>query len=168
MIVLLFKRKMDGKCPAITTAPLPDFATACHGLFYNSGANTGGISESRNPEYRIPESPADSGVMSPMTPMSTYTQGSTPEQHYVGASPEHLYGIGNPSDSGEYYHVPSSPYPASVNSDEGVVMPKNHSYDHYENFYVSQTYLTYSIPNTFHNRFWNSSHYLYCMNVGQF
>ena len=109
--------------------PLPDFATALAG-YYPANPSPG----------------QDSGVMSPMTPMSTYTQGSTPEQHYVGASPEHLYGIGNPSDSGEYYHVPSSPYPASVNSDEGVVMPKSHSYDHYENFYVSQTYFTYFIP----------------------
>lgn len=31
----------------------------------------------------------DSGVMSPMTPLSNYTQGSTPEQNFM-TSPEHL------------------------------------------------------------------------------
>ena len=105
--------------------PLPDFASAM--------APYSGI------PYNPVPSPADSGVMSPMTPMSNYTQGSTPEQHYVGASPEHLYGL-NPSPSaiGEYHTVPSSPYPASVNSDEGVVISKCHNpYEHYDPYYVS-------------------------------
>ena len=120
---------MDVKCP------LPDFASALASASANSMA----------PYYHPVPSPADSGVMSPMTPMSNYTQGSTPEQHYHVASPEHLYGL-HPSDpdnnirmSGEYYHVmPSSPYPASVHSDEGVVIPKCHPYDSYDPYYVSK------------------------------
>ena len=155
---------MDVKCP------LPDFASALASASANAMASSAnsmapyyhpvpspadscvmGAPPSANalaPNYHPVPSPADSGVMSPMTPMSNYTQGSTPEQHYHVASPEHLYGLNNPSDSnpdnnirmsGEYYHVmPSSPYPASVHSDEGVVIPKCHPYDSYDPYYVSK------------------------------
>ena len=181
---------MDVKCP------LPDFASALASASANalassacsmapSSANTmapyyhpvpspvdsGALAPSNNANsmapYPVP-SPADSGVMSPMTPMSNYTQGSTPEQHYhVACSPEHLcYGINNPTSSdtnpdinnirmssGEYNnhnHVPSSPYPASVHSDEGVVIPKCHPcYDSYDHpYYVSTVilfWITYPI-----------------------
>ena len=135
-------RAMDVKCP------LPDFASALASASANAMASSAcSMAPSANsmaPYYHPVPSPADSGVMSPMTPMSSYTQGSTPEQHYV-ASPEHLYGL-NPSDpadhnnirmSGEYHHVPSSPYPASVHSDEGVVIPKCYPYDSYDPYYVS-------------------------------
>ena len=57
-------------------AKLPDFASTL------ASVNYGG--------YQGPTpSPADSGVMSPMTPLSSYTHGSTPEQAFRN-SPEHL------------------------------------------------------------------------------
>ena len=73
--------------------------------------------------YQPTPSPADSGVMSPMTPLSSYTNGSTPEQSGNGlmTSPEHLgagtttsstcspfHGHPSPADSG--FHLPS-PFP---------------------------------------------------------
>ena len=150
--------------PYYHPVPSPADSGACSMAPYHhpvpSPVDSGALAPSNNANsmapYPVP-SPADSGVMSPMTPMSSYTQGSTPEQHYV-ASPEHLYGL-NPSDpadhnnirmSGEYYHVPSSPYPASVHSDEGVVIPKCHPcYDSYDHpYYVSTVilfWITYPI-----------------------
>ena len=69
--------------------------------------------------YYPTPSPADSGVsgvMSPMTPLSNYTQGSTPEQAFM-TSPEHLnYAF----ESSEMPNTTDSPY----SSDEGVVMSK--------------------------------------------
>ena len=73
--------------------PLPDFATALAG-YYPANPSPG----------------QDSGVMSPMTPMSNYTQGSTPEQFVT--SPEHL----------NYLEFCDSPM-----SDEGVIVSKCHS-----------------------------------------
>lgn len=71
----------------------------------------------------VPPSPGeDSGVMSPMTPMSSYTQGSTPEQAFM-TSPEHLL----------QYNVPSSPY----NSDEGVVMHTTSKLAHHCDYWTS-------------------------------
>lgn len=105
--------------PCTKSSALPDFASAMAVVSY----------------YPTP-SPADSGVMSPMTPLSNYTQGSTPEQAFM-TSPEHL----NYATAGGYDHefscnnasasstVPSaadSPY----SSDEGVVMPKCNFYEY--------------------------------------
>ena len=76
------------------------------------------------PGYYVPTpSPADSGVMSPMTPLSTYTQGSTPEQGFM-TSPEHLnyaqYENTNYTAKEYGSTADTSPY----SSDEGVVLPK--------------------------------------------
>lgn len=91
---------------------LPDFASAM--AFYST------------------PSPADSGVMSPMTPLSNYTQGSTPEQAFI-TSPEHLnyafetdYNMSVPSSTAGPHPASQSPY----SSDEGVVLPKSY-YDPY-------------------------------------
>ena len=164
--------------PYYHPVPSPADSGACSMAPYHhpvpSPVDSGALAPSNNANsmapYPVP-SPADSGVMSPMTPMSNYTQGSTPEQHYhVACSPEHLcYGINNPtssdtnpdtnniqissSSSGEYNNhnpVPSSPYPASVHSDEGVVIPKCHPcYDSYDHpYYVSTVilfWITYPI-----------------------
>ena len=82
--------------------PLPDFASAM-------GAN-----------YYPTPSPADSGVsgvMSPMTPLSNYTQGSTPEQAFM-TSPEHL------NYAFETSEMPGTPSESPYSSDEGVVLSK--------------------------------------------
>ena len=81
--------------------PLPDFATALAGY------------------YPANPSPADSGVMSPMTPMSNYTQGSTPEQFVT--SPDHL----------NYLEFCDSPL---SNSDEGVIVSNHASYYDHQNW----------------------------------
>lgn len=85
----------------VKSEKLPDFASAM-ASFYQQQNST--------------PSPADSGVMSPMTPLSNYTQGSTPEQAFI-TSPEHL----NYAFETDYGNMqPTSEY----SSDEGVVMPK--------------------------------------------
>ena len=81
--------------------PLPDFATALAG-YYPANPSPG----------------QDSGVMSPMTPMSNYTQGSTPEQFVT--SPDHL----------NYLEFCDSPL---SNSDEGVIV-SNHAYYEHQNW----------------------------------
>ena len=86
---------------SVMEKPLPDFATALAG-YYPANPSPG----------------QDSGVMSPMTPMSNYTQGSTPEQFVT--SPDHL----------NYLEFCDSPL---SNSDEGVIV-SNHAYYEHQNW----------------------------------
>ena len=59
-------------------------------------------------------SPSDSGVMSPMTPMSNYTTGSTPDQNLLG-SPEHS------NNSVPYFsHQQPSPADSGFHCNSGV------------------------------------------------
>ena len=100
--------------------PLPDFATALAG-YYPANPSPG----------------QDSGVMSPMTPMSNYTQGSTPEQFVT--SPDHL----------NYLEFCDSPL---SNSDEGVIV-SNHAYYEHQNWnnYTTATVWSNFIQSPFVN-----------------
>ena len=94
--------------------PLPDFATALAG-YYPANPSPG----------------QDSGVMSPMTPMSNYTQGSTPEQFVT--SPDHL----------NYLEFCDSPLSAAGNSDEGIIVSKCHSAYYEPNWSSNYTTVNY-------------------------
>ena len=90
---------------SVMEKPLPDFATALAG-YYPANPSPG----------------QDSGVMSPMTPMSNYTQGSTPEQFVT--SPDHLNYLTEFCDS--------------PHSDEGVIV-SNPYYEHQNWSYQNTT-----------------------------
>ena len=109
--------------------PLPDFASAMGGY------------------YPTP-SPADSGVMSPMTPMSSYTQGSTPEQPFI-TSPEHL-NYAYDSASAVECVAGSNPADSPYSSDEGIVLPKCHPH-----FYETRYEPQWTVDNTVGNVFCN-------------
>jgi hypothetical protein len=131
---------------------------------YGTGTVTGGCQLANNSYYQ--NSPADSGVMSPMTPLSGYTSGSTPDQPVdleFMTSPEHgsslafhsassaassvcsSYGL-NPSppnseDSACFNHasVPSPYYPmitSPIASADDIYSANTVHQQHYEHWIV--------------------------------
>lgn len=73
----------------------------CYQMADPGGGSTGNSTYYNNgySNYQATPSPADSGVMSPMTPLSNYTVGSTPDPNLLITSPEHVSSNFPPSSS---------------------------------------------------------------------